>query len=315
MTLLSAKGLTKRFGQFTAVDHVGFDVKRGEVVGFIGPNGAGKSTTMKMVAGFLEPDEGTATICDYDVQGSPLEAKRHLGYLPEGAPAYSDMTVAEFLTFIGKMHGLRKGRLSDRLAEMVERVSLGEVWNRRIEGLSKGFKRRVGIAQALVHDPDVLIMDEPTDGLDPNQKHQMRSLISGIAGTKAIVVSTHLLEEVEAICNRTVIVADGKVIADETPQQLLSRSTAPLAIELTLVSPEPDRVIATLEPFANGSRIELVGQVNGATRVLVHDDGGGLEPARLASEIAGTDLKIEDIGLRRPRLEDVFREIAGGRPN
>lgn len=221
MQLVQASGLVKTFSRLRAVDGVSLEVSRGEVVGFLGPNGAGKSTTMKMLTGFLEPDAGTASIAGHDVFADPIAARRHLGYLPEGAPAYGDMTVADFLAFVGRMRGLSSAVLGERLAEMVERVNLAAVWNRPIDALSKGFKRRVGIAQALVHDPEVLILDEPTDGLDPNQKHDMRELISAIAPGKAIVISTHILEEVEAICSRVVIIAEGKVVADATPSVLL----------------------------------------------------------------------------------------------
>jgi ABC-2 type transport system ATP-binding protein len=196
MALVEARDLVKRFGSLTAVDGISFAVDRAEVVGFLGPNGAGKSTAMKIISGFLEPTSGKAYIEGYNSHTQPIEARRRLGYLPEGAPAYSDMSVADFLGFIAGMHGLSKRQANDRLAELVERIGLAEVWNQRIDALSKGFKRRVGIAQALVHDPDVLILDEPTDGLDPNQKYEMRELIQAIAPQKAIVISTHILEEV-----------------------------------------------------------------------------------------------------------------------
>lgn len=221
MQLVQARGLVKTFSRLRAVDGVSLEVSRGEVVGFLGPNGAGKSTTMKMLTGFLEPDAGTASIAGHDVFADSIAARRLLGYLPEGAPAYGDMTVADFLTFVGRMRGLSNAALGERLAEMVERVNLTDVWNRPIDALSKGFKRRVGIAQALIHDPEVLILDEPTDGLDPNQKHDMRELIAAIAPGKAIVISTHILEEVEAICSRVVIIAEGRVVADATPSALL----------------------------------------------------------------------------------------------
>jgi ABC-2 type transport system ATP-binding protein len=224
MVLVETRALVKQFGAFTAVDDISFSVKRGEVVGFLGPNGAGKSTTMKIVAGFLEPTSGQAFIAGHDSREDPIAARNHLGYLPEGAPAYPDMTVGAFLEFVAAMRGLSPARANDRLAELAERIDLEEVWNRRIEALSKGFKRRVGIAQALVHDPDVLILDEPTDGLDPNQKHEMRELIRTLAPTKAIVVSTHILEEVEAICTRAIVIARGKMLADCTPAELLARA-------------------------------------------------------------------------------------------
>ncbi len=311
MNLISARGLTKRFGEQTAVDDVSLAVKRGEVVGFLGPNGAGKSTTMRMIAGFLEPDAGTSTICDYDVGERATDAKRRLGYLPEGAPAYSDMTVCEFLTFIGKIRGLGGRALEDRLGEMVHAINLTDVWNKPIENLSKGYKRRVGIAQALVHDPDVLILDEPTDGLDPNQKHEMRTLIQGIAPTKAIIVSTHILEEVEAVCTRTVIIAAGKVVADETPDDLIKRARAGDAIRITVRGGDADAIKAKLAAIAQTDAVEIVGRANGVTRARIIPNGSALNPGALAAALASEDLAVEDIGRDAPRLEDVFREITG----
>jgi ABC-2 type transport system ATP-binding protein len=222
--MLEIRHLTKRFGPFTAVDDVSFTVARGEVLGFLGPNGAGKSTTMKMIAGFLAPSRGTAIISGWDVTRHPIEAKKRIGYLPEGAPAYPDMTPAAFLDFVARIRGYRGKEASARIAAAVERTTLGEVMYQSIETLSKGFKRRVGIAQAILHDPEVLVMDEPTDGLDPNQKHEVRALIREMAPQKAIVISTHILEEVDAVCTRAMIVARGRIVADGTPQELEQRA-------------------------------------------------------------------------------------------
>ena len=226
MALVETRDLVKRFGNFTAVDGISFSVGRGEVVGFLGPNGAGKSTTMRLIAGFLEPTSGSAAISGHDSHEAPLAARQHLGYLPEGAPLYPDISVAGFLEFVAQMRGMDKAATQRRLGELVERIQLSEVWDRRIETLSKGYKRRVGIAQALVHDPDVLILDEPTDGLDPNQKHEVRELIRAIAANKAIIISTHILEEVEAVCTRAIVIARGKLLADATPEALIARAPA-----------------------------------------------------------------------------------------
>src|SRR6185437_3702562 len=200
--LIAIDRLTKWFGHIHAVQDVSFTVERGEVLGFLGPNGAGKSTTMKMVAGFLQPTSGTASLCGFDVLEQPIAAKRRMGYLPEGAPAYPDMTPTGFLGFIASIRGFSGSEKNKRIALAVERANLKGVMHQPIETLSKGYKRRVGLAQALLHDPPVLIMDEPTDGLDPNQKHEVRTLIEEMAPDKAIVISTHLLEEVEAVCTR-----------------------------------------------------------------------------------------------------------------
>ncbi|MCK8782915.1 ABC transporter ATP-binding protein [Roseomonas sp. NAR14] len=221
--LIEIERLTKRFGAFTAVDDVSFSVARGEVVGFLGPNGAGKSTTMKMLAGFVTPSAGTARLCGEDVLERPVAAKRHLGFLPEGAPTYPEMTVAGFLGFVARVRGFGGAALRERVAHAMRLTTLEGVRLQPIETLSKGFKRRVGLAQALLHDPPVLVLDEPTDGLDPNQKREVRALIAAMAPEKAIVISTHLLEEVEAVCTRAIIIARGRVVADETPAQLAAR--------------------------------------------------------------------------------------------
>lgn len=311
MTIVCATALRKCFGEMTAVDGVDLRVERGEVVGFLGPNGAGKSTTMKMISGFLEPDEGTAAICGFDVGRDPVEAKRRLGYLPEGAPAYGDMLVADFLRFCGRLRGLRGARLEDRLAEMVERTQLAEMWSRPIETLSKGYRRRVGIAQALLHDPEALILDEPTDGLDPNQKHEMRQLIRAIAPEKAIIVSTHILEEVEAVCTRAVIIAKGRVVADAKPHELMEKAADGRAIRVTVASPEETAVLERLKPHTDGAEIEVMERVNGSTRVLIRTGDRTADAADLAARLKAAELPIEEVGIWRPRLEDVFRDVTG----
>jgi ABC-2 type transport system ATP-binding protein len=218
--LIEIEGLTKRFGAFTAVDNVSFTVAQGEVVGFLGPNGAGKSTTMRMLAGFMIPTSGTARIDGHDVQTDGVAARRVLGFLPEGAPTYGEMTVTGFLRFCAKVRGYRGDDLSARVAYAVGLTRLESVRLQPVETLSKGFKRRVGLAQALLHDPPVLVLDEPTDGLDPNQKHEVRELITQMRPEKAIVISTHILEEVDAVCTRAIVIAAGRVVVDATPAAL-----------------------------------------------------------------------------------------------
>jgi ABC-2 type transport system ATP-binding protein len=221
--LIEIEGLTKRFGTFTAVDNVSFTVARGEVLGFLGPNGAGKSTTMKMLAGFSTPSAGTARIDGHDVQTDAIAARRQLGFLPEGAPTYPDMTVLGFLQFCARIRGYAGAELDARVEHAIGLTTLAEVRVQPVETLSKGFKRRVGLAQALLHDPPVLVLDEPTDGLDPNQKHEARTLIKRMAPEKAIVISTHILEEVDAVCTRAIIIAHGRIVADATPAELEKR--------------------------------------------------------------------------------------------
>ncbi|MEZ5650238.1 MAG: ABC transporter ATP-binding protein [Burkholderiaceae bacterium] len=308
MSLVEAVGLCKRFGDFTAVDDIGFTVGRGEVVGFLGPNGAGKSTTMKMLTGFLEPDEGSARIGGHDVVREPVAARAMLGYLPEGAPAYGEMTVADFLAFVGRMRGMGGAGLRNRMAEMVDRVHLADVWNRQVDNLSKGYKRRVGIAQALLHDPDVLILDEPTDGLDPNQKHEMRTLIRSIASAKAIIVSTHILEEVEAVCTRAIVIANGRLLADDTPTGLVSARRERPALAVTVVRDDLERARDALAAWADGD--------------IAHDEHASLVrlrlalaasstavPAEIAARLRADGLHVVAADYLQPSLEDVFREM------
>ena len=222
--MIEVNGLVKTYGTKRAVDGVSFSVKRGDILGFLGPNGAGKSTTMKMITGFVRPDSGTATVGGVDVMKDPVAVKRKLGYLPENAPAYPEMTVAEFLGFIAEVRGFRdRATRKAHVDRAVALTHLVSVRNQTIDTLSKGYKQRVGFAQALLHDPPVLVLDEPTDGLDPNQKNEVRLLIKSMAVEKAVILSTHILEEVEAICTRVIIISRGKIVADETPRQLLDR--------------------------------------------------------------------------------------------
>ena len=222
--MIEIRNLTKRYGALTAVNDISFTVTPGQVLGFLGPNGAGKSTTMKMITGFLAPSSGSVTVCGHEVESDPLAAKACMGYLPEGAPSYGEMTVRSFLEFIADIRGLSGERRRARLDDVIARLQLESVLEQMIETLSKGFKRRVGLAQALLHDPQVLILDEPTDGLDPNQKHQVRTLINDMSKDKIIVISTHILEEVDAVCNRAIIIAGGRLLADATPKELAARS-------------------------------------------------------------------------------------------
>ncbi|HTZ20477.1 MAG TPA: ATP-binding cassette domain-containing protein [Opitutaceae bacterium] len=221
--MIEVKGLVKVYGTKRAVDGVSFTVKRGEILGFLGPNGAGKSTTMKLITGFVSPNAGTAIVDGHDVTREPVAVKRKVGYLPENAPAYPEMTVEEFLTFIAETRGFRGDARAAVVNRAAELTHLTPVRRQTFETLSKGYKQRVGLAQALLHDPPVLILDEPTDGLDPNQKNEVRALIKNMATEKAVVLSTHILEEVEAICTRVIIISAGKIVVDETPAQLQAR--------------------------------------------------------------------------------------------
>lgn len=252
--MIEVEGLSRYFGQFCAVNELSFRVKPGEVLGFLGPNGAGKSTTMKMITGFLQPSSGRIQVQGFDMEQQPAKARRCLGYLPEGAPCYGEMSVRDFLNFIGAMRELDKARLKARRDYVIDRLQLGSVLTKPIETLSKGFKRRVGLAQAILHDPKLLILDEPTDGLDPNQKHQVRSLIAEMAQDKLIIVSTHILEEVTAVCSRAMIIARGQKLFDGTPLALQARSKYHGSVQLQLA--ESRDLLPTLLALPGVAQVE-----------------------------------------------------------
>ncbi len=307
--LIDVRELVKRFGAITAVDGVSFAVERGEVLGFLGPNGAGKSTTMKMVTGFLQPTSGTAVVCGHDVGADPVAVKTQIGYLPEGAPLYGDMTPKSLLAFVSEVRGLDFDRRRRRIGDVVDRLDLGAVYDRPIETLSKGFKRRVGLAQAILHDPDVLILDEPTDGLDPNQKFQVRSLIAEMASTKAIVISTHILEEVDAVCTRAMIIAQGQVLIDTTPDGLRSQSVYHNAVVVDVPAEAADRARQALMAVDGVRHVEVV-QVRGETaRILIvpSQNRPVIDPVEAA--IRANEIPIRGLTVEQGRLDDVFRQI------
>ncbi len=307
--LLEIHGLTKRFGPVLAVDDVSFSVERGEVLGFLGPNGAGKSTTMKMITGFLAPSAGTALVAGHDVVSDPLEAKRRIGYLPEGAPAYGDMTPASLLDFVAEVRGLSDARKTERRKTVIDRLQLGTVLERPIETLSKGFKRRVGLAQAILLDPEILILDEPTDGLDPNQKHEVRGLLNEMAGDKAIVISTHILEEVEAVCSRAIIIAGGKIVADAEPDALKARSARHKAVALRLRTADAARSAALLSKLDAVTRVETVRENGASTEILAYPSNGEDILAPVHGSLAEAGVEVEEIFLERGRLDEVFRQL------
>jgi ABC-2 type transport system ATP-binding protein len=310
LKLIDAKNLKKSFGEFTAVDNIDLNVQRGEVVGFLGPNGAGKSTTMKMLTGFLEPDSGDILINNIDLKSEPLKAKEFIGYLPEGAPSYSDMEVSEFLSFIGKMRGINNNQLLNaRLDEMANQINLKEVWNKPIETLSKGFKRRVGIAQALIHDPDILILDEPTDGLDPNQKHEMRNLIKTISSNKAIVISTHILEEVEAVCSRVIIIANGKLLANETPESLGNNLMQNNILSITTTSKINNATLKNIKSTLNYSNIKLEPLSKTSSKILINGKDKTIDLNKIVTQLKKHKITVTEAGLLKPNLDEIFRKI------
>lgn len=311
--MIEIKQLVKRFGPFTAVDGVTFAVKRGEVLGFLGPNGAGKSTTMKMVTGFLAPTSGTALVCGHDVVQDPQAVKEKIGYLPEGAPAYPDMTPESFLNFVAEVRGLRGKAKRDRIDEVVTKVHLEGVMRQTIDTLSKGFKRRVGLAQAILHDPEVLIMDEPTDGLDPNQKHEVRTLIREMAPHKAIILSTHILEEVDAVCTRAVIINRGRIVADGTPAQLQARSRYHNAVSVTVRGfTQPEAVREELSRIAGVADVQEVGTVNGTGTFLVVPKGGRAIVTEVSQAARMRGWQVDELRVEAGRLDEVFRSITSG---
>lgn len=302
--LIDVRGLTKHYGEIRAVDGIDFQVRRGDVLAFLGPNGAGKTTAMKMITGFLHPDAGQVTVAGQDMARRSLEARRRLGYLPENAPAYGEMTVLDFLGFVAEARELdHADRAIDRVVEMTE---LGRVRGQTIETLSKGFKRRVGLAQALIHDPEVLILDEPTDGLDPNQKAMIQELIGSLSPDKSIVLSTHILDEAERICNRAIILSQGRILVDSTPQELIARAPNHNVIRITVDLSEVAAVKALLDSEPWVDRIELYS-----------DDTLDLYPVggenRLEAVMARLgDHEVHGIRLQEGRLDDLFRDITRG---
>ena len=306
--LLEVNGLTKRFGDFTAVDGIDFTVKKGEVLGFLGPNGAGKTTAMRMVTGYLPPTDGNVIVAGFDVQKQPIEVKRRVGYLPEGAPLYEDMTPLELLAFVADVRGICEPDKKRVIFETSERINISHVMNQAIGTLSKGYKRRVGIAQAILHDPDVLILDEPTDGLDPNQKHEVRKLINEMAPTKSIVISTHILEEVDVVCSRAIVIAEGRVVASGTPQELQSKSRFHNAVRFR-ISKKSEDFETELTAIPNVDKIDVSMDENKRAVITAFPKGGISILNDVNSCLRNSGFNAEEIHVERGRLDDVFRNI------
>ncbi|MBS0461583.1 MAG: ABC transporter ATP-binding protein [Proteobacteria bacterium] len=305
--MIQARQLSKRYGRFTAVDAIDFSVAPGEVLGFLGPNGAGKSTTMRMLAGFLAPSGGSASVCGHDVVSAPLAARRALGYLPEGAPSYGEMRVRDFLAFVADAHGLDAATGARRVGEVVARLALETVLGQRIDTLSKGFRRRVALAAAIVHDPPALLLDEPTDGLDPNQKHDVRQLIRQMSRDRTIVISTHILEEVQALCTRAIVIAHGKLLADATPAEFEQRSRFHGAVSLR--AGDSVAVRAALEGMQG---VRAVEPDESGGRLIVFGAGGAELLAAVGERLTSRGVAFADAHLERGRLEDVFRSLTVG---
>jgi ABC-2 type transport system ATP-binding protein len=310
--MIQVENLTKAFGTKLAVDKVSFNVERGEVLGFLGPNGAGKSTTMRMITGYIPPTAGRATVCGFDIGEQAIEAKRRIGYLPESAPSYPEMTVAAFLAFAADMRGLRGDARKQAVGRVVETCALQSVLHQSIDTLSKGFRHRTCLAQALIHDPDVLIMDEPTDGLDPNQKHEVRTLIRRMGERKAIIFSTHILEEVEAACTRAIIIDRGVIVANGTPNELKARSDRAGTVLMTLAGAPAATVTTALARQASVARTEVVADEGGRVIVRAFPRRERLEgafAAQLADAARQEKWRIDEMHTEEGRLEDVFRTL------
>ncbi|MBN8887667.1 MAG: ATP-binding cassette domain-containing protein [Rudaea sp.] len=305
--MIETRQLSRRYGDLTAVDAITFKVEPGQVLGFLGPNGAGKSTTMKMIAGFLGPSAGSASVCGHDVVDDALAAKRVTGYLPEGAPSYGEMTTRAFLNFIAEARGIPGAQRSQRVEEVIERLHLHNVLEQSIETLSKGFKRRVGLAQAIVHDPAVLILDEPTDGLDPNQKFEVRNLINTMAKDKTIIVSTHILEEVQAVCTRAVIIARGKILADATPAELEARSRYHQAVSLTT-----SNIAGAKDVLSRVADVAAVEYDKVTQRLTAIPKRGRQIFGPISELLKSQGIPVSELQLESGRMDEVFRTITHG---
>jgi len=305
--MITTKNLSKLYGDKLAVDDLTFNVAPGEVLGFLGANGAGKSTTMRMIAGFIAPSAGRVSVCGHDIEEEPVAAKSCMGYLPEGAPSYGEMTVAEFLDFVADVRGLTGERRRQRLAVVVDRLGLAPVIQQVVETLSKGFRRRVGLAQALIHDPQVLILDEPTDGLDPNQKHEVRRLINDLGKDKLVVVSTHILEEVHEVCTRAIIIADGRIVADETPTALEARSRYHHAVSLRFDKPE--QLDAARREIALLPEVAAVEFDARELRLTAVPKRGANTLSAVSAIIVKNNWDVPELHLESGRLDEVFRSL------
>ena len=308
--MIRVNSLSKKFNNLLAVDQVSFEVKQGEILGFLGPNGAGKTTTMKMLTCFIPPSSGTAEICGYSILNDPLQVRNKIGYLPESAPSYEEMLVGEFLKFIAEIRGYSGMELKRRVSIVIEKTSLSEVENQMIDTLSKGFRQRTCLAQALLHDPPVLILDEPTDGLDPNQKHEVRSLIKDMSEERTILISTHILEEVDAVCTSAMIIANGRVVGYGTPDELISQSLYRNSVTVSLKNEDPRKL---LDDFNQLDFVYSVEHVQDDREDLVtmrlYPKNKELISRKLEEYLYKKNVQLEQFTVERGRLDEVFRQL------
>ena len=308
--MIKVEGLSKRYARTVAVDNISFEVEKGQIVGFLGPNGAGKTTTMRVLTCFLPPTAGTANVAGFDVLEQPLEVKKRIGYLPETPPLYPEMEVTEYLAFVGKLKGIPKADLKRRLDEVVERCAIGDVRMKLIGKLSKGYRQRVGLAQAIIHNPDVLVLDEPTSGLDPKQIIETRNLIRGLAGDHTIILSTHILSEVEHSCERVIIIAQGKLVAIDSVANLTNRLRGSEAVAVEVEGPVNEREVQQrLEQVAGVSRVVEKGARDGRVTFEVESLHGRHVRAELARAVVGAGWNLTELRAVGLSLEDIFLQL------
>ncbi|OQX28358.1 MAG: ABC transporter ATP-binding protein [Desulfobacteraceae bacterium IS3] len=308
--MIQVKNLVKYFGMKKAVDNISFNVEKGEILGFLGPNAAGKSTTMRMITGFIPPSGGTAVIGGADITADSVAARKKIGYLPENAPVYPDMSVYAYLDFCAEVRGFSGQDRKKKVEESLEKCFLKEVKFQTIGTLSKGFKQRVCFAQSIIHDPEYLILDEPTDGLDPNQKHEVRLMIRKMSADKAIILSTHILDEMDAVCSRAIIIANGHIVADDTPFNLRTRSSLHGAVSLTLPPTDTDKFISRIREIQGVKEVKILEKEADTLKVRIYPENADtLIANRVISALSENNYEIKSIFVEQGRLDDVFREL------
>lgn len=308
--MIEVKNLSKHFGSIRAVENISFQVEKGEILGFLGPNGAGKSTTMRMITGFIPPTKGTAVIGGHDILTDSLQARKKMGYLPENAPVYPDMTVKDYLGFCAEIRGFYKQEKKNRVDGAIEKCFLEKVRNQTIQTLSKGYRQRVCFAQAILHDPEYLIMDEPTDGLDPNQKHEVREMIRRMSADKAIILSTHILDEMDAVCSRAIIISGGQVVADETPASLKTRSEIHGSVTVSLSLTDPRSFLGAAEKISGVKSLHILENEPENLKVRIYPEDGNSSVAKdVIRLISDSGYEMKSIFVDEGRLDEVFRDI------
>ncbi len=310
--MIEVKNLTKYFGVKKVVDDISFGVRKGEILGFLGPNGAGKSTTMRMITGFFAPSAGTAVIGGSDIIEDSIAARKKIGYLPENAPVYPDMTVFGYLDFCAQIRGFSGNDRKNKVEETIEKCFLSEVKFQTVNTLSKGFKQRVCFAQSIIHDPEYLILDEPTDGLDPNQKHEVRLMIQRMSMEKAIILSTHILEEMDAVCTRAIIIAKGQVVVDDTPSNLRKKSSVHGAVTLTLHNNDPEGFVSCIQEENWVNSVKILEKNGNDIKARIFPENKVIPFAdKVISVLFANNYKVKSISVEQGRLDEVFRTITG----